>query len=153
MKLDVRINTYKDKYIIKCTNKQNIIIFVRNAIYSHMLDLNQFRNKLKLNRYINFLLMKNKKGIICSCMIFVFKINISINTNNNNNNTSIKRIRIYNYLKYKILNKFSFCFIAELFLSVLKTLIFLEFQSLKHAYAFRNLKHIKQNMNIFFIYF
>lgn len=94
-----------------------------------MLDLNQFRNKLKLNRYINFLLMKNKKGIICSSMIFVFKINISINTNNNNN-ISIKRIRIYNYLKYKIymiLNQFSSCFVAELFLSILKTLIFLEF--------------------------
>lgn len=74
--------------------------------------------------------MKNKKGIICSYMIFVFKINISINTNNNNNNISIKRIRIYNYLKYKIymiLNQFSSCFVAELFLSVLKTLIFLEF--------------------------
>lgn len=84
-------------------------------------------------------------------MIFIYKISILINTNNNNN-TSIKRIRIYNYLKYKIymiLNKFNLCFVPELFLSILKILIFLEFQSLKDAYTFRNLRHIKQNMNIF----
>lgn len=50
-----------------------------------------------------------------------------------------------------ILNKFNPYFIPELFL-LLQILIFLEFQSLKHACVFRNLRYIKQNMNIFFIF-